>query len=311
VSAKMVTAETVQLKTMSKEWMLPRPAEIALKVSMPCPPPAAERMISAARRGCDATETKDQIIAGIGLVFHSLRFLYLQRSLWRLALVPVVINILIFVVATVALYHGSAEWIKELWPEPQLTTWSDAVMVFAWWVLRALIVVMVFVASYFLALVVGGLVSGPFLDELSSECETILYGTKQVANQGAWSTLTSTLSSFSVIGLAFVIYVFAMLPVMLLCIIPGGGLVALPLSFGLSGCFLSFQYCDPVFARRGLGWGARTKLLWRFRGFSFGFGLGAQALLWMPMANLLAIPAVVVAGTCLAATIATKDEQNL
>jgi uncharacterized protein involved in cysteine biosynthesis len=174
--------------------------------------------------------------------------------------------------------------------------------------MKALVVVLVGVLSYFFALTIGGLLSVPFLDELSLQCEKILYGPEQTRPQSAWSTITSTVSSCVLIGLSFVLYTLAMLPVLLLFIIPGGGLVAIPLSFGLSGCFLCFQYCDPVFARHDLSWRSRVKLLWRFRGFSFGFGLGAQALLWIPLANLLAIPVVVVAGTCVGATIATRDQ---
>jgi CysZ protein len=82
--------------------------------------------------------------------------------------------------------------------------------------------------------------------------------------------------------------------VLLLSLVP---VVGAPLALLWGGHALALQQTDPALTRRGLDFQARRRWHRRFRPESLGFGAAGLALLLVPIANLLLIPALTVGAT--------------
>ena len=262
----------------------------------------AQKLIEAAHAGCTETTSRAKVRAGLRVIFCALQFLRKEKRLWSLAWIPALINLVVFGLLPTVFVPGGDGMLREHWPQPAAASLVDSVLVFAWWVARILIGILVIVLSYLSAIVLGGLVSIPFFDQLSLRAEGLLYGTK-AAEQSWMATAFSTLRSLVSVLSAALLYFGAMSPVLLVSWLPGVGVLTLPVTAGISGLFLAYQNCDTVFERRDVPVRRRFSLIWENRSVCVGFGIGANLLLWLPIVNLVTLPVVVLGGTCLAISI--------
>jgi CysZ protein len=101
--------------------------------------------------------------------------------------------------------------------------------------------------------------------------------------------------------LVLALYLLAMLPVVLLNLVPVvGSAAASAVGTVVSTFFLTLEYADFAMARRGYGLTDRLRLLRRHLPTTLGFGLGTALLLYVPVLNLLGMPVAVVGGTVVA-----------
>jgi CysZ protein len=243
---------------------------------------------------------------GMLLPLRSARLLAGAPTLWPFALAPALINVIVFlcVAAVMAWYTPTiVDWI---WP--RLDAWSAWYWEVLWYAVAAIVVALVFIFSYLTALLIGSIVASPFNDVLSERSETILMARDQVPEReeslvrGAIRAIVSTLV---VMGS----YLAVMAPIVLLNLIPGvGSVLATVLGTGVSALFLTLEYADAPLDRRGHDLREKFELLDRHRALSFGFGLGASLLFWIPLLNFVTIPVAVVGGTALA--IALSEQRS-
>lgn len=233
------------------------------------------------------------------LPFRAARLLVARRDLWPYVVVPALVNVVLFVGFVTLFWLNLDTVVGWLWSPPAVEAWYDWLFRLAWYLLLALVGVLSAGLSYVLALLVGGLVAGPFRDALSARSERILLGTDEVPDDGDTllaGTLRGLASDLLVIGA----YCTVMVPVVLLNLVPAVGSVAASLlGTVVSALFLAFEFSSDPLGRRGRGLSERVALIDERRPMALGFGVGTSLLLWIPFLNFLTIPVAVVAGTAM------------
>jgi CysZ protein len=230
-----------------------------------------------------------RLLRGASYLFRGLGTLLSGRGLMRWALLPIVLNLFLFVLATAlavwaaAHYTGSAA--GDSW-------WSTPLSVLAALGVLALLLVV----GFFTFGVLAALLAAPFNEILSQSTERLLTGRSGEAGQAALlaELCRAMVGAGKLLGIELAAILLC-LPVM---IVPVVGTVLGPVLFTAQGSFfLALSFMDYSLDRRRLG--ARQKLAFCRRHLAevIGFGLLIYAAMLLPLVNILAIPVAAVGGT--------------
>lgn len=171
-----------------------------------------------------------------------------------------------------------------------------------WWVVTISIGLGWVVASVLLALVLAGIVAGPFLDKLSERTERIVTGTvAQGPNAivGAASAIKEAIFQLClVVPVAALLFLIGLIPV-------AGAVISLVLGWAWSSLWVSLTFVSPATCRHGLSARQRLGFIFGNKFLFLGFG-GIQALVPFLLVPLFA-PALVVAGTRIYLQLAAHD----
>lgn len=247
-------------------------------------------------------------IRGFKLVFHGAAFLRQHRSLWRWALLPALVNLLVFAaafavfltfysdiyqLATGILHVEQPEtWYGWLWVAPlRLLAWS----------LGALLVVASLVILYLVFLLLGTVIASPFLDVLAQRVEDIVTG--RVSEEHP--TLRSAWRSFSISVVAELkklgFFLSVQIVLLLLGLIPLLSPFTVIAATLFTMLFLPLEYASFAMDHRQLRFAQRRQLVWQHRWLMLGFGVAAFLTLLVPLLNFVCLPIFVVGGTILMA----------
>lgn len=208
-----------------------------------------------------------------------LRLLLSQRTLWRLALWPVILTLLGLVVGVTwglnSLYHAIQVWLQPWWPTG---VWSSVAKT----VLGAGLLVIAPGVFSFLFLPVSGLIAIPFLDILATATGVILQlppATGQL--NSPWRDMLGLLGlKLLVLGLSWP-----------LLFVPGVGWVL----FGIIMALLTAVDCwDVALACRRKNLPAKLTYFRQHWPALLGFALPLLFLIWIPVVQLLLLPAATV-----------------
>ncbi len=242
---------------------------------------------------------------GLSYAFRGAKFVYLQHpGLARYWLFP----ILITAAALFWVFYGSAEhyadvgavvwsWFPESWSEA--TGWVGTLIA----VVRAVINFFLGLALVLLGLVVvvllSSIVAAPFNDALSEAVEDLLTG--EHAPPFSLRKLVADIArTLRLESLKVLVYAAVVGPLFLVSLlIPGIGQVVSLLGFALTAVYLGIDYIDWPAARRDWSVGDRLQFARRRLPAVAGFGTGVWLLLFIPLVNLLFMPAAVAGGTML------------
>lgn len=240
-----------------------------------------------------------RLFGGLALPLRAALFLFRNRSLWTLVVIPALINISLF---AGALYFGFSHLgtlAEMIWAEPEVSVWYDWLARILWYVLLGLLGILAVGVTYISVLLVGGIIASPFNDALSERVEQILISDSDSFGRDEsffWSALRAVGSNIFILGS----YVVVMIPILLLNLVPVAGQIAATLlGAAVSSLFLAMEYIDGAADRRGRDLRSKFELIENNRTVSFGFGLGASLLFWLPLLNFLTIPIAVAGGTAL------------
>lgn len=269
--------------------------------------PEKRRDASTAKR--TRTGSATAAAAGVGLHLQGLRLLRRERSLWKLALMPLALS-LAAVGLAVALVFAHSELLFGLvtaWmPEPSAGAWYEWIWVAPARLLLDFVGVVFFLlvaaAAALAALLLASVLAAPFHDALSRRVEEIVSGSApEVAGEGLLGLLREgrRASLEELRRLAFFFGIQALLGVIGLAV-PGGQLVAAPAMTLVAMLFLPLDYASYALDRRRLTFREKRRWLRDHAAAMLGFGAAAFALCLVPGLNLLAMPVFVVAGTLLA-----------
>ena len=244
-------------------------------------------------------------VRGVSYVLRGMRFVYVQHpTLARYWVFP----ILITGASLAAVFYGAGSYYDDLggalwslFPE----SWNEA----TGWVgglLRALRGLIEFIAGVLipllglvLVLVVSAVVAAPFNDALSEAVEHILTG--ETAPPFSLSRMVADVARTVRLELLKVMLYLAVVGPMFLAsfVIPGVGQAVSLVGFALTAVYLGIDYVDWPAARRD--WSVRDRLGFARRHLPAvaGFGTGVWLLLFIPLVNLLFMPAAVAGGTIL------------
>jgi len=242
---------------------------------------------------------------GLSYGLRGMRFVYLQHlGLARYWIGP----ILITGVSLVSVFYGAGSFYDDLsalvwnlFPE----SWNEATGAAGFllkalhWLIDFLAGVAITLLGLVLVFLLSSVVAAPFNDALSEAVEGILTG--EPAPPFSFKRMVADV--FRTVRLElFKVLVYAMVvgPIFVVSLfLPGIGQAVSLIGFALTAIYLGIDYIDWPAARRD--WSVRDRLAFARRQLAAvaGFGTGVWVLLFIPVVNLLFMPAAVAGGTML------------
>jgi len=236
---------------------------------------------------------------GLFLPFRGMSFLFRNRGLKRYAVLPFLLNVLLYVAALAVFFYflwnwriGGVEW--DFWGP--VGGWLAGAANWMGWMVKLVVAMLALTASFFTFTAVGMVVGSPLNDVLSEKVELCCTGqrdkldmpfkfTAAITMLSLYDSLRNVLKQlfFTVLALPFLF-------------VPLVGFVPL---FLVGGYFAGFGFLDSSMARNYLR-PPQKKLMSDSRFWELiGFGIAMQALFAIPLVGMLLLPVGVTAGTLL------------
>lgn len=249
------------------------------------------------------------LATGFGLLFEGFGLLRRERSLWGLALVPLLFSLAAAALALALIYANAGElyafidgglpalevgaWYQWIWLGPaKLGLWALGYLIFALAVGLGLV----------LSLMIASVAAAPFLDALSYRVERLATGRVIEAEESGLGALVRDVRRSLVSEAQRMIFFLALWAVLfgLGIVIPGAHLVTGPLMMVITILFLPLEYSGYTLDRHRIPFRARREWVLGNLPRMAGFGSAAFVSCFVPGVNLMMIPVLVVGGTLLA-----------
>ena len=228
-----------------------------------------------------------RFIQGFALPFRGAALLWRTPALRRLAIAPLILNIILYIIAISLFTQYYETGFGLLIARPEAWYW-----LIGYYVLRSLAFVAAIGVFLFSFVFIGRALATPFLDILSEWTEDTLHGTptNRPFHLGHW--IVDILRSLAhTLGLLFLLA--AAFP---LSFIPVIGQAAW---LGLGWLLLAYDFTSFALDRRRLSFRAKWQRVLSHRAGSLGFGAALFVLLAIPVVNLFGLSVAAVSGTLL------------
>ena len=230
------------------------------------------------------------VLSGPGYLGAGLR-LILSPGLRRFVLLPLTVNLLLFIGLTVLAVREFEHWVAALMPS--LPHWLGFLEYLLWPLFVALVLLILFFGFSLLA----NLIAAPFNGFLAEKVETVLRG-REVAPPFHWGELLAMIPRTLGRELRKLGYFLPRtLGLLLLSLIPGVNLVAAPLWLLFGMWMMAVQYIDYPADNHQMSWPDMLAWLRAKRWQGLGFGAATYAALLLPGLNILLMPAAVAGAT--------------
>jgi CysZ protein len=245
-------------------------------------------------------------IRGFQLAFQGVSFLARHRVLWKWALLPTIVNIIVFAAAFALflafysdLYALATGFLRLEPPETWYAwLWVAPLRLLAWGI-GLLMLVTALVVLYFAFLILGTMIAAPFLDVLAQRVEALATG-RHMPGQ------TTFLEAVRSIGVSILeelrklgFFLAVQLALLLLGLIPVLTPFIVIAAALFTMLFLPLEYGGFAMDHRQLRFRQRRALIWQHRWLMLGFGAAAFLTLVIPLLNFICLPVLVVGGTLL------------
>lgn len=238
-------------------------------------------------------------VYGLTQPLRGLRFLAVNRGLKRYAILPLILNMILYALAIGVFFYflwhweiGIAAW--DFWGP--IGRWLASAVNWMGWMLKLVVFMLALAAAFFTFTGVGMLIASPLNDILSEKTETVFFGSEKAVDLPLRFTMKASVLS---IGDSFrnllrqLFYTVLALPFLL---VPLVGFLPL---FLLNAYFAGFGFVDTALARNFLR-PPHKKLLTQKRFWEIlGFGVAMQVVFSIPGLGIILMPVGVVSGTLL------------
>lgn len=219
-----------------------------------------------------------------------------QPGLRRYAVLPIIINTLVFSALGWWLWHRFGLWLENL---PLMDRWGDIWLIsMIQSILRFVFGAALFLISLFSFTLIANLIAAPFNSLLAEKVEFRLRGTQPPA-----TTITDVIRSVpKTIGSElrkFLYLCLWLIPLALLYFVPLIQTVAPVLTLMFGAWMFAIEYLDYPMGNHGYGFKQVRSTARGHRGTSIGFGMAVTALTAIPLINLVAMPIAVAAASAL------------
>ena len=217
--------------------------------------------------------------------------LVLSPGLRLFVLLPLGINLVLFVGLIYFAGHEFSLWVNQLMPE--LPTWLSFLNYILWPLFVTLVVLMVF----FTFTMVANIIAAPFNGFLAEKVEVVVTG-KDEFPAFSWAELLAMVPrtlSREMRKLAY--YLPRAVGLLVLSLIPGVNVIAAPLWLMFGVWMMAIQYIDYPADNHKLSWQDMLAWLRRKRWASLSFGGSVYLVLLIPVVNILMMPAAVAGAT--------------
>ncbi|MNN31737.1 putative sulfate transport protein CysZ [compost metagenome] len=231
-----------------------------------------------------------QALSGPGYLGAGLR-LILSPGLRLFVLLPLTINLLLFIGLSVLAFQQFGYWVDALMPG--LPAWLSFLEYLLW----PLFVVLVLLILFFGFTLLANLIAAPFNGFLAEKVEAVVRG-QDTSPPFSWGELLAMIPRTLGRELRKLGYFLPRaLGLLVLSLIPGLNLIAAPLWLIFGVWMMAVQYIDYPADNHKLGWDEMLAWLRAKRWQSLGFGAVTYAALLVPGLNILLMPAAVAGAT--------------
>lgn len=221
-----------------------------------------------------------------------------RRSLRIFVLVPLLINVLLFVFAG----WWSASRVDALsrrllgnlntW----LPTWLGWLSDLLYWLIWPLFLLAILLVVFYTFTLVANFIGSPFNGLLAERVEVIATGRAPVSPLSLWQEVLQA-PMVELRKLAY--FLLRAVPLLVLFVIPLVNILA-PLIWGLFGAWmLALQYVEYPLSNHGIAIDEQRQRLAERRSLALGFGAATLLMTLMPGLNFLVMPAAVIGATLL------------
>lgn len=228
------------------------------------------------------------------------------RGLRRFVLIPIAINVLVFLALFLGgaeLFHAFLIWLLPSIKPPQHSGTFGQILNFLEgtirWLLWPVFLLAAFVVMFYAFTALANLIGSPFNSMLSARVEQRATGKLPAEVPAGAGLLVETFGSI-LDELRKILY-FALLgiPLLILFIIPVVQVVA-PFLWTLYGAWIiALEYVDYPLGNRGIPFREQRRITRQRRLLYLGFGAGVLCMTIIPFLNLVAMPTAVIGATLL------------
>jgi CysZ protein len=237
---------------------------------------------------------------GLTYPFKGMRFVFLQHpELIRFWGPPILIVLTLIALVLFAGWELEDDVVSWMWAPPSGEGWMGWLLSALHGLLRALVTLVLWVLGLVAVVFASNVIAAPFNDLLSEEVERLVTGREgprfslAVLARDVVRTVLLELAKLS-------LYFAVMAPTFLLSFIPViGPVLYAVVGFLFTTLYFAVDYIDWPASRRNRGIRYRFGILREHFLPMFGFGTGVWLFLFIPLVNLLFMPAAVAGGTLL------------
>jgi len=217
--------------------------------------------------------------------------LVLSPSLRLFVLLPLMINLVLFVGLIYLASHQFSLWVDTLMPS--LPDWLSFLSYVLWPLFVVLVVLMVFFTFTMLA----NVIAAPFNGFLAEKVEVVVRGTDDFPSF-SWGELIAMIPRTLAREMRKLGYFLPRaIGLFILSFIPVVNIIAAPLWLLFGVWMMAIQYIDYPADNHKLGWNEMIAWLREKRWQSMSFGGSVYLVLLIPVANILMMPAAVAGAT--------------
>ena len=227
---------------------------------------------------------------GAGYLFHGFKMLG-QPGLRRFLIIPLTVNIILF---SLLIWQGFG-WIDQA--VAYALSWVPDWLGFLSWVMWPLLFLAMMIFIFYSFSIVANLIASPFNGLLSEKAEAQLISSESSSPIGIAGMLAIVPHSLAREGSKLLYFLPRALVLLVLTLIPGINVIAIPFWYLFSAWFLAIQYCDYPTDNHNISIPDLRALLGKRRLSSLGFGSITLLFTMIPVINLMVIPAAVIGAT--------------
>jgi len=235
-------------------------------------------------------------VLGLGYLLSSLHLL-LRPGIKRFVLIPLLINILIFMAALAAGWHYFGSFMDSMLDFSGLWEWVQSLLN----MIRPLLWILFFSAYlifvFYTFSILANIIAAPFNSLLAEATEAYLRGTPVEESTSMLQLLKDIIPMIWQELVKLWYFVIRALPLLILFLIPLTTAIAPVLWFLFSAWMMSLQYMDYPMGNHQLKFKQQRELQTRQRWFSLGFGSAVLIGTMIPVINFMIMPAAVVGAT--------------
>lgn len=230
------------------------------------------------------------LLRGLSAPLRAVRLLAGNARLRKLAVMPFLVNVLVFAIGVPLMIWLGISLVGDLIPDSGV--WQGALRL----LLQIVVTLAVLVGSVFGFAIVGNIIAAPFNSKLSEAVEQHLTGSV-TPNEGIVGDVMRGI--ITAIG-RLLLFVIFYPPIFAMQFIPVVGPFLHPVVAVLYGSFvLSLDFSDPTFERHFRRFRPKLGFIWSRKALYLGFGLTAVAMAIIPIVNFLLLPVCVTAAAML------------
>ena len=224
------------------------------------------------------------IVRGASYLLRGMRLLN-QPGIRAYAVIPALINMVLFIAVTVFVFTGLDKWVNSLIPTlPHWLQWLD-------WLVWAVAFIAAIVLSFFAVSLVANLVAAPFNEILAERVERYLTGNTPAQHAAPFLSGLAAALMNELRKLGY--FAVRAAPLLLLYLIPGVNAAAPLIWLLFSAWMMAVEYVDYPMGNHGLGFLIQRRALSQNRLLALGFGAAVLTLTAIPVINLIIMPAAV------------------